>query len=318
MLDYHVDSPMAWRGDTLDESDWRIAIPQACLDEIDEALETLRLEKLPMLLLDPGEYPLQACAALMSDARRRVDDERGFLVFDRLPLERYTGAETRNVFWLLGSLLGRPVSQSIQGEIMVDVTDTGIEKTIGVRGFRTNNPQHAHTDNSFNHCPPDYVSMLSLTKAEQGGASKLISFYTVHNEMRRRYPELLPRLYRPFYQDRQGDYLPGEPQTVSYPVFTYDGELRTRYAYFTIPAGYKTADEPFEGDTRAAFEAVSEIVDDPDLYCSYVIEPGQLQMVNNRCIGHGRNAYTDSQNPAQRRHLLRLWHRDAGRRGYGG
>ena len=309
---------MAWRGDSIDESDWLVPIPQSCLREIDQTLEALRLEEMPMLLLDPAEYPLSDCADLMRDARQRLDEERGVLVLDRLPLEQYTAAETRQVFWLLGSLLGRPVSQSIQGEVMVDVTDTGIKKTIGVRGFRTNSPQPAHTDNSFNHCPPDYVSLLSLSKARTGGVSKFISFYTVHSEMRRRYPALLPRLYRPFYQDRQGDYRPGEPQTVFYPVFAYEGQLRSRYAHFTIPAGYQTAGVPFEGETRAAFEAISEIVEDPDLCCSLVIEPGQLQMVNNRWIGHGRTEYADPQDQAKRRHLLRLWHRDGGRRGYGG
>ena len=318
MIDHHVDSPMAWRGDNISESDWLVAIPQSCLDQIDQTLELLRLEEMPMLLLDPGEYPLSECAALMRDARRHLDDGRGVVVLDRLPLGRYSAAEARQVFWLLGSLLGRPVSQSIQGEIMVDVADTGVKKAIGIRGFRTNAPQPAHTDNSFNRCPPDCVSMLSLCKAGTGGVSKFVSFYSVHNEMRRRYPALLPRLYRPFYQDRQGDFRPGEPQTVSYPVFEYDGELRSRYTHFTIPAGYQTAGVPFDGETRAAFEAITEIVEDSDLYCSFVIEPGQLQIVNNRCIGHGRTEFTDPEDQAMRRHLLRLWHREHGRRSYGG
>ena len=161
-----------------------------------------------MLLLDPAEYPLSDCADLMRDARQRLDEERGVLVLDRLPLEQYTAAG--NPPGLLAARLapratGIPIDS---GEVMVDVTDTGIKKTIGVRGFRTNSPQPAHTDNSFNHCPPDYVSLLSLSKARTGGVSKFISFYTVHSEMRRRYPALLPRLYRPFYQDRQGDYRP--------------------------------------------------------------------------------------------------------------
>ena len=317
MIREPVVGPMAWRGESISESDWLSPIPPSCITELEHTLEILQREEMPMLLLDPAEYPLQACTRLMADARQRLNSGCGVVVLDRLPIERYSQSDIRVLFWLLGSLLGRCVSQSIQGEIMVDVTDTGIKKAIGVRGFRTSYPQPAHTDNSFNHTPPDHVSLLSLRKSIDGGVSKFISFYSVHNELLSRYPDLLPRLYQPFHQDRQGDFRPGEPPTVFYPVFAWDGsELRSRYTHFTIPAGYKTAGVAFDGEDRAAFEAISEIVEDPGLYCSFIIEPGQLQIVNNRSVGHGRGEYVDD--PNARRHLLRLWHREAGRRGYGG
>ena len=318
VLDHVVDGPRAWRASTISEADWLIPIPDACLDELEAALEQLHADPLPMLLLDPREFELPACSALMSAVRRRLDKESGVIVLNRLPVESYSLEQTRTVFWLLGVLLGRPVSQSLAGEIMVDVTDTGIKKAIGVRGFRTNAGQPPHIDNSFNASPPDYVSLLGLRKAIRGGVSKFVSFYTVHNEMMRRHPELLPRLYRGFYQDRQGDFHPGEPQTVLYPIFEYAEELTVRYTHFTIPAGYQTAGVPFDGESRDAFEAMSRIVDDPGLYCSFVIEPGQLQVVNNRSFGHGRTEYEDPEDKTLRRHLLRLWHRDWGRRSYCG
>ena len=311
--------PMAWRGDSIAEEDWLSPIPDDCLAELERSLQMLRHEEMPILALDPSEYPLNACAELMRESRDRLDNGCGVVVLDRLPVERYSLDETKAVFWLLGSLLGRPVSQSIQGELMVDVRDTGIKKAIGVRGFRTNAPQFAHTDNSFNRCPPDSVSLLSVRKAASGGISKFISFQTVHNEMMKRHPALLPRLYRPFLHDRQGDFREGEPQQVSHPIFLYQqGELRSRYGHFTVPAGYESAGMPFEGEDRAAFEAVTEVVEDAALYCSFVIQPGQLQMVNNRSVGHGRGEYEDSPDPGKRRHLLRLWHRDWGRRSYSG
>ena len=318
MLDHIVDGPRAWRASSISEADWRMSVPGACLDELTAALERLRNDHLPMLLLDPVEFDLPACAELMRSVKHRLDDGCGVVVLDRLPVESYELEQTKAVFWLLGSLLGRPVSQSLAGEIMVDVADTGVKKAIGVRGFRTNAGQPPHIDNSFNACPPDYVSLLSLRKALRGGVSKFVSFYTVHNELMRRHPDLLPRLYRGFYQDRQGDFNAGESQTVFYPLFEYDGRLTTRYTHFTVPAGYESAGVPFEGESREAFEAMSAIVDDEDLYCSFVIEPGELQIVNNRSFGHGRTEYEDSEDVSQRRHLLRLWHRDWGRRSYCG
>ena len=318
MLDHLVEGPRAWWRETISRADWLMPIPERGLAEIAAVVEALRTDPLPTFLLDPHDFQLPEWIGLMQEVRRRLDEGCGVVVLDRLPVEEWTAQEVKDVFWLIGVLLGRPVVQSIAGEILVDVTDTGVKKTIGVRGFRTNTGQLPHIDNSFNHCPPDYVSLCSLRQARKGGESRFISFYTVHNELMKRSPHLLRRLYRPFYQDRQGDFRAGESQTVSYPVFEYRRELRVRFTHFTIPAGYQTAGEPFEGETKAAFEAISELVSDPSLYCSFVIEPGQLQFVNNRGFGHGRTEYKDSDDEASKRHLLRLWHRDWGRRSYNG
>ena len=317
-LEHIVEDARAWRRETISRQDWLLPVPGECLAEVKTVLEALRVNPLPTFLLDPLQFPLSNWAGLMREVRRRLDEKCGVVVLDRLPVEEWTAREAKDLFWLIGVLLGRPVAQTIDGEVMVDITDTGIKKAIGVRGFRTNTGQLPHIDNSFNRSPPDYVSMFSLTKSVEGGESRFISFYTVHNELMKRRPDLLRRLYRPFYQDRQGDFRPGESQTVFYPIFTYDGELRARYTHFTIPAGYQTAGKPFEGETKAAFEAISELVSDPSFYCSFIIEPGQLQFVNNRGFGHGRTEYRDSEDKGLKRHLLRLWHRETGGRGYNG
>ena len=152
-------------------------------------------------------------------------------------------------------MVGRPVVQTRDGEVMVEVTDTGVPKRIGVRGFRTNVAQPPHVDNSFNQTPPDHVSLLCLRAARDGGASRFVSFCSVHNVLLAEHPEALERLYRPFYQDRQGDFWPDEPQTVFFPVFDVrpgpGPDLRCRYTHFTIPAGYETAGVEMDGgDTR--------------------------------------------------------------------
>ena len=122
--------------------------------------DRLELEPMPMLALACEDYPLKACSELMRKARNRLDHGAGVVVLDRLPVETWRETQARKVFWLLGTLLGRTVSQSIHGEMMVSVRDTGVPKQVGVRGFRTNYPQRPHTDNSFNQSPPDHVSLL--------------------------------------------------------------------------------------------------------------------------------------------------------------
>ena len=51
---------------------------------------------------------------------------------------------------------------------------------------------------------------------------------------------------------------------------------------------------------------------------SFVFERGQIQVVNNRRLGHRRTAFDDWDEPERRRHLVRIWLRDEGRPFYSG
>ena len=329
MIREPIAGPRAWTRRTIRDRDWRIALPPRCLDEIEQLARALARDPVPTYLLDPADYELDACRNLVGEVRQRLDEGPGIAVVDRIPIEELAPphgrvgsglpagrAQIEAVFWLLAGMVGRPVVQTLDGRLLLEVTDTGVKKRIGVRGFRTNVAQPPHVDNSFNRTPPDYVSLLCLRAAREGGASRFVSFCSVHNVLLAEHPALLERLYRPFYQDRQGDFWPDEPQTVFFPVFELRPDLRCRYTHFTIPAGYETAGAEMDAETRAAFDAMTRAVLDPDLCCEFTLRPGELQFVNNRWCGHGRTAYVDD--PERRRLMLRLWHRDGGSRRYRG
>lgn len=48
------------------------------------------------------------------------------------------------------------------------------------------------------------------------------------------------------------------------------------------------------------------------------LERGQIQVLNNRVIVHGRTAHRDADEPERRRHLVRLWLRAGDRRHFPG
>ena len=54
--------------------------------------------------------------------------------------------------------------------------------------------------------PPSAIGLFCLQFAQQGGLSRVVSLCTVHNELRRCHPDLLARLYRPFWWDRQAEH----------------------------------------------------------------------------------------------------------------
>lgn len=54
-------------------------------------------------------------------------------------------------------------------------------------------------------------------------------------------------------------------------------------------------------------ELVESIANDPAFHVEMEFQPGDVQLLNNARILHARETYEDSDDPAQRRQLLRLW-----------
>ena len=245
-----------------------------------------------------------------------------FAVLDRLPMEEINRDEAIQLYWLLSSLLSRPVAQKLNGQMFFDVRDTGarLKPGSGIRPTVTNVDLRFHNDNSYNETPPEYVCLLCLHPAKQGGISQVMSVATVHDTLQQRHPELMPRLYRPFWYDRHAEHQPGEPTTFAAPMFERgpDGTIKARLALSEIHAGYELRGERLDNETAAALAAVQSVFDQPELHVELGFEAGQIQYVNNRATGHARTEFTDFPEPERKRHLVRLWLRDAGRRGYRG
>ena len=64
--------------------------------------------------------------------------------------------------------------------------------------------------------------------------------------------------------------------------------------------------------------AALDIFEQPDISIDFDFQPGEIQFVDNRTLGHSRTEFEDYPEPEQRRHLVRLWLRDYGRRAYTG
>jgi alpha-ketoglutarate-dependent taurine dioxygenase len=52
---------------------------------------------------------------------------------------------------------------------------------------------------------------------------------------------------------------------------------------------------------------VQAIANRPELRVSYQFQEGDIQLVNNHTTMHARDAFEDHDDPALKRHLLRMW-----------
>lgn len=299
-----------WKRDGLKPEDWLMPLPDAAVAELDTLAERLRRHPRPVESLAPEDFELAACADLMTAARRKLD-ETGLAVVDRVPVERYDVAENQAIGWLLARMLGPVVAQTWTGRRLYDVKDTGQKLGYGVRRSVTDLGQPFHTDAGWLWMPPAYVGLFCLESAPDGGISRFVSLVTAHNEMTRRFPELLPRLYRPFAWDRQAEHAPAATPFARHPVYTHDdhGTLMARWYEDYVHNGQKLAGEPLDEAGREALAALRGIVDDPDNWIEFRIERGQFQYINNRQFAHSRTAFKDAPDGSRRRHMIRLWNR---------
>lgn len=305
---------LAWTKDTADQARYRQEIPPAARAELEALAESLRRETLPTYLLAPEHFPLEACRAMMAQARRELNEGLGFAVLSGFPLDAMSSDEVRAAFWVLGRLLSPPVASKWDGTVLYDITDTGEQYRIGVRGSLTNKELEFHSDNTFAAAPPDFISLLCLHPATKGGESRVCSFYSLHNALLARHPRLLDRLYGPYYFDRQAEHPPDEPKvSISRPI-TFDGErLRGRLSYNVILQGYQLMEEALDSEGLEALDAAYAVMNEPESWVEHTLRRGEIQLVNNRAIAHFRAAFHNAAPPAPGRHLLRLWHRDSGR-----
>jgi alpha-ketoglutarate-dependent taurine dioxygenase len=320
ILTERVEGKQSWVRDTLAEQDWKFALDADCTRELLAVVEDLRSNALPLLLLTPDLFELDACRALAARVRSALVEGVSFALIDRLPLDAITLDEAKVLYWLFSALIARPVAQKLDGTMVYDVHDTGMQALpgSGIRPDKTNVDLTFHNDNAYNKTMPEIVGLCCLRQAESGGLSRMISFQTAHNRLVDDYPQLLPRFYQPFPFDRQKEHFPGEDPIFRAPMFEYDGRLRARLAPYQVKNAYAMLGEPLDAATERAIDALDEIFSREELVAEHYMVPGQIQYVNNREIGHSRTAFVDHEDASQRRYLVRLWLRNQGRRGYRG
>jgi len=162
--------------------------------------------------------------------------------------------------------------------------------------------QDFHTDGA------DIIGLLCLRTSKSGGASRIVSSVTVFNEVLRRRPDLAPVLFRDFYWHYFEPQMPAPVHFVRPICSRKGGGLNT----FFIPWYIRRAQElpdvpPMTAEQTAALELLEATANDPSLYLDMEFLPGDIQLLKNSVILHKRTTYEDWEDPARKRHLLRLW-----------
>jgi hypothetical protein len=302
-----------WYGKDLHQSGaWIRTLNDTHLAEIDIALAGAR--RAPMFGFGRDEFPLATTAALLAEISDELENGLGAVRLRGLPVERYSDDDIRRIFWGLGCHLGIPLYQNARGEVMGEVRDelklaektyapTEPGRIVSSRArARSTGPLRWHTD----RC--DVIALLCVRNAKAGGISKLTSIVTIYNEILRRRPDLLELLCQDYWRARPVDEDgPGVQRAFALPVFgVQDGKLSCQYSRTYVEQAQEFADVPrLAAAQNEALDLLAEIAEEVCLYAPFV--PGDMQLLNNHVVFHGRTAYEDDTASHQERLLFRLW-----------
>ena len=313
--------PKAWVRSTISKEDYFFQFPEKCLIELENLNKELQKNFLPALITRPEMYQLENCKAFMKMIKEVLDDGVGFAIMEKLPIDSVSLEVATTMHWLLGSLLGRPVAQNYKdGKMLyevIDLTEGKGKNIIGVRGSHTNADLSFHTDCSSNISPPDYVGLMCVRPALEGGESQLTNWYAVYNKLLESRPDLCARGFKPILFDRQLEHAADDPRVLSRPPFAFDGKITMRYSERLNRQGYKIAEQPIDKETEDMLAAIDTILKDPEMRVDLNFQSGQIQWINNASIGHRRTSYVDHPgDPSLRRCLVRMWLREEGKISY--
>lgn len=300
-----VGGPAAWRrADVARSGAWRQQLSPAQVDELRRAVAHARASGRPTGELRAADFPLPTLGREIARWRLEIEHGRGFQLVSGVPVGEWSEEEASTCFWCLGLHLGRPGAQNPQGDLLGHVIDTGADaKDPFVRLYRTASNIRYHCDAA------DVVGLLCLRAAKSGGASRIASSVAVHDELARRRPDLLPRLYEPFLLDIRNEDASGALRYLPVPPCRHaQGRLRTFYHSDYFRSVVRHPDVPeFSAQERELLDLYEEIAESPEFYFDMELAPGDVQWLSNHSVVHARTAYQDHPEPERRRHLLRLW-----------
>jgi hypothetical protein len=321
-----LPGPWAWHGDSLTSSEsWVHALTPGELSELDAALAGLSPRDGPPGPVDKGDFPLPTLGRRLAAMGRDLEHGCGVAKLTGLPVDAYEHHALRTLWFGIGSHLGTPVYQNTEGELMRAICDQGPDVGARYGEVKIDDQGDDQGDNQggtflssraramsnrllrFHTDRCDVVGLLCVRQARSGGVSRIASSVAVYNEMLRRRPDLVERLFAPYYRSRFGEEAGCNDAAYALPVWGIrDGKFTSHYSRTYIESAQLLSDVPtMDAAQWQALDLLHAIAE--ELCMELVLQPGDIQFLNSHVTYHARSEFEDDPRPQHKRLLYRLW-----------
>lgn len=301
-----VRDATAWTGDEVrNDLSWQYRITEAEIAEIDAAFRGVQAAGLRWGEFGRERFPLPLFGRTLQRVDHQIRHGRGFMLLRGFPVARYGLDDLKTIYWGLGTHMGQVISHNTRGDFVAPVTDQGLKSDDpNRRNNTTTQLLDPHTDLA------DVVALLCVEKAKEGGMSSLCSSVAIHNRILQDHPEYLEPLYEGFHHDFRGYGPSGDPNEVTptpIPVFEYNaGRVNCAFVRKLIETGAAKRGVPLTPLQQEAIDYVHELALREDMRIDMMLEPGDIQIINNYITLHARTNYVDHDD-GRKRFLLRMW-----------
>lgn len=304
-----VGGPGAWvAADYKTNEAWIYRLTAEDVQELEAAVQSVIDSGIRIQDVRRGDVQLPRLEQRLLAIRSEVIRGRGFQVIKGVPVERWSRQQSVIAYWIIGTFFGKAVSNNKKGHLVGHIKDIGHDPTKPTtRLYATHEAQPFHNDSS------DIVGLLCLHNAKEGGHSSWTSSVSVHNRILELAPDLARTLAQrgAWYFDRKGE-IPEKSNGKDFfelPVFSYhDGYLSTNISTNYFFSSQRHAEVPRLTQPQLdAIKLFNQLAAANDLRMDAVLEPGDIQLLNNHTILHARTAFVDYEESEKKRHLLRLW-----------
>ncbi len=302
-----MPAPRPWvRKDLENDSSWIHHLTETEIQDLEASLRHVLATGRTEFELSASDFP--STPAIDALLKRIIDGTQsgyGACLVRGFPVERWSVADMRTLFWCMGLRCGVPRPQGKPSHFVSNVRDDGGQYRGGTgRGYNTNSKLDFHADGS------DIVGLMCLQTAKSGGSSLISSSLHAFNELKRLRPELAELLQQPFYFGRQGEHAPEEPPYYQASIVGFkDGRFACRHIRNHINGAQLTFPElpRLTAQQNEAMDLFDELLGREDIRYHMYLQRGDFQFLNNHVNLHARTEYEDFEEPEKRRHLLRLW-----------
>tara|TARA_Y100000741_G_scaffold354578_1_gene329030 strand:- start:637 stop:1575 length:939 start_codon:yes stop_codon:yes gene_type:complete len=235
----------------------------------------------------------------------------GFFIIAGEVFSSFSKSDMKKIYEKISICLGSLYHQNIKKEKFVEIRDSGKSMKTGGRYHQTKEGGSYHTDSPQWENVPDYVGLYCVSPAKNGGISKFVSVYKIHNDILTQKNEFLELFYEKFHFDKRGEFKKGEPETVYEPIFKIvDDELRCRYLRNYIDAGHDVSKENLTKNQIMALDYFDELSKKDENIVNYDLKSKDMLFFNNHRILHGRSSFEDFDDDKLKRLMIRAWIKD--------
>ncbi len=288
--------PGGWSGTDLVDTPgaWMHTLSSAEIDELEVA--SAAVEGLDRAAIDRANFALPTLGVEAARWAEELRTGRGFVAVRGLPVDRWTTEQARTAFLGLGHHLGAPIRQNADGELVADVRAERASGDPSVRRYQTSEETPFHTDGS------DMIALFCLQQGRSGGQSAIVSSVAVIDTVAAARPDLVPMLFEPWPFAMTADAV----DHFELPLLASRDPFSFFYVRWYIEQSLQVPAAPrLTAEHRELLDLIDATADEHRLDIDFL--PGDVQLLSNRTVMHARTVFVDWDDPARRRHLLRLW-----------